>query len=272
MDKISWELGTSSSLYGNITKDDLKECKNWGIENIELCLFGEEMGSTFNEKADWAYDVVRNIEEVGLKLWSVHLPFGPEWDISTPYNDKRGVIIEDYKKYIGLVGNLKPVCAVIHGSSEPILEDKREERLQICGQSLDILSDAAADEGLTLAVECLPRTCLGNCSSEIKTLLRFNKKLKVCCDVNHILLENHEEFIQQIGSNIVTLHISDYDGIDERHWLPGKGVIDWNSVIDNLVKTGYSGPFMYELARDSKFTPEVMAKCWESLQHDYYSR
>lgn len=47
-------------------------------------------------------------------------------------------------------------------------------------------------------------------------------------DTNHLLKDLTEEFIKNLGLKVVTLHVSDYDRIDERHWIPGKGVNDWN--------------------------------------------
>lgn len=44
-----------------------------------------------------------------------------------------------------------------------------------------------------------------------------------------------------------TLHVSDYDGIDEKHWLPGQGIVNWPEVIQALIETGYDGPFMMEV-------------------------
>ena len=85
--------------------------------------------------------------------------------------------------------------------------------------------------------------------------------------MNHLLQETSEEFIVRVGSRITTLHISDYDGIDERHWLPGveKGVINWNNVVDSLVSIGYEGPFMFESAG----TFEEKINCWNEMKEDY---
>ena len=46
---------------------------------------------------------------------------------------------------------------------------------------------------------------------------------------------------------LITLHISDNDGIDERHWMPGQGVIVWQQWAQILVTMGYAFPFIYEL-------------------------
>ena len=39
-------------------------------------------------------------------------------------------------------------------------------------------------------------------------------------DQDYKLLENFEE-------RLVTTHLSDNDGLEDRHWLPGHGIIDW---------------------------------------------
>ena len=53
--------------------------------------------------------------------------------------------------------------------------------------------------------------------------------------------------IVKLGRRILTVHISDYDFIDERHWLPGEGKNDWNAILAALQAVGYAGPFMYEV-------------------------
>jgi sugar phosphate isomerase/epimerase len=44
----------------------------------------------------------------------------------------------------------------------------------------------------------------------------------VCFDTNHLLKESSEDFARAVGPHIVTLHVSDYDGKDERHWMAGE--------------------------------------------------
>ena len=67
----------------------------------------------------------------------------------------------------------------------------------------------------------------------------------VCFDTNHLLLESHADFIGALGDRIATVHLSDYDGRDERHWLPGKGVIDWPALCRSLRRAGYLGVYIF---------------------------
>ena len=75
---------------------------------------------------------------------------------------------------------------------------------------MSALAEKAASHGAVIAVENLPRTCLGKNSDEINELISANPKLKVCFDTNHLLKENISDFIKKTGKNIVTVHISDY--------------------------------------------------------------
>ena len=99
----------------------------------------------------------------------------------------------------------------------------------------------------TLCVENLPRTCLGRDSSDILALLSADARLRVCFDTNHLLEEDAIDFIRAVGNKILTIHVSDYDRLNERHWLAGEGCVDWPSLYSALLSTGYSGAWLYEV-------------------------
>ena len=92
------------------------------------------------------------------------------------------------------------------------------------------------------------------------------KNLKICLDTNHFLKEKTEDAIMALGEEIKTLHVSDGDYINERHWLPGKGKIDWNAVIGALQKVGYEGVFNYEV---DKQTAETIKENHKMLFDNY---
>ncbi len=96
-------------------------------------------------------------------------------------------------------------------------------------------------------MEDLPRTCLGRDSKDILNLLSADPNLRVCFDTNHLLSENPVDFIKAVGDKIITLHVSDYDNIYERHWLPGEGIIDWQALVEALKEVGYKAPWTYEI-------------------------
>ena len=68
-----------------------------------------------------------------------------------------------------------------------------------------------------------------------------------------------------LGSRIITTHISDHDYVDERHWLPGEGKIDWMRMLAAFETIGYEGVFNYELGNDAAEVKEN----YEKLFADY---
>lgn len=54
------------------------------------------------------------------------------------------------------------------------------------------------------------------------------------------------KFAEKFCEKICTVHISDYDGIDERHWIPGQGIIDFKTIHNILAENGFNAPLMFE--------------------------
>jgi len=269
-DVESWPIGTSAGRLGRLDKADLVELDEAGFECIEIGMGRIESADDLAVMQEQAKELNMFAEETGVKIWSIHIPYGRSIDISLVDPVERKEAVEELKQMISLCEYLHPEKLVVHPSyelSRDIQQDEREKRLEACKESFNILVKEAAKYDAKIAAECLPRTCIGNTSQEITEILDAVESLEVCCDVNHLLQETTEEFIMSVGPRITTLHISDYDGIDERHWLPGaeKGIINWNNVVDSLVSIGYKGPFMFESAG----TLQEKIQCWNKMRDDF---
>ena len=152
-----------------------------------------------------------------------------------------------HKELIQKAADIGIQTFVLHPSGEPIADEEREDRFGYSMENLDILAEFAHKCGAVIAVEDLPRSCLGNTAEDMLQLLSANDKLRCCFDSNHLLADSNRNFIEKIADKIVTLHISDYDFTDEKHWLPGEGLVDWQEVYSLLQKVGYNGVWMYEI-------------------------
>ena len=227
-----------------INENLFREYKNAGIEAMEISVPFEKLPSL---------DFTRLLllsERYGVKLWSFHLPFMPFdiIDISSSDEHIRQSSVKLCAKYIKKAAGIGINKFVIHPSGEPINDNERKERIKRSKESLNELTEIAYKENGIIAVENLPRTCLGKNSAEISELTGVNEKLRVCFDTNHLLEEDALTFIEKTGDRIATVHVSDYDFINERHWLPGEGKIDWQALLKALVNAGYNGPWLYEVA------------------------
>ena len=219
--------------------------------------------------------ISRWARDEGVDTWSYHLPFYPFEVLNPASSDKsvRDHTVEYFSALISRAAQNGFKYAVIHPSGEPVEAEERNTALEYSRETLFALAEVSRKNGIILAVEDLPRTCLGNCSREIRYLTDIHPELKVCFDVNHLLFESHGDFIKAVGDRIATVHISDYDFINERHWLPGEGKIDWIKLISDLDNAGYDGVFMYEVPKSAKniirlspLTPADYAKNHESLK------
>lgn len=194
------------------------------------------------------YEGTRRLaDKYGVELWSFHLQFYPEMNIADPSVEARERAIGRLFDQIGRASDAGIRRMVIHPCSGPIADSERSERMKISKESLCRLADRAESCGAVLAVEDLPRTNLGHNSAEMLELLSADERLRVCFDTNHLVNEAGHDFVRALGKKIITLHVSDYDFVDEKHWLPGEGKVDWDALVNALVEVGYDGVWMYEV-------------------------
>ena len=251
-----------SSCGKNFDRELFEGYSKSGITEIEISLRSYD---DFNYKE--AYTFSKNY---GVNIWSLHLPFVPFGLIEISSMDKtlRESSINRFSEIIPKAAEIGIDKFVIHPSGEPIPDIDREERMKNAKDSLSKIADVCEKNGAVLCVENLPRTCLGHSIEEMKELLADDGRLKMCFDTNHIKVQKPEDIILAMADRIVTLHVSDFDYIDERHWLPGEGKIDWKALLNALSQIGYKGAFMYELGyacpktivRDRNLTPDDFVK------------
>ena len=195
-------------------------------------------------------EFARHARDCGVAIRSFHLPFYTDETVDPAALDPgvRRRTAELHARYVGIAASMGARIAVVHACLEPVADADRAERLARSKESMAALADVGAAEGVTVCVENLPRSCLGNTSAELADIVACDPRLRVCFDVNHLLLESHADFLSRLGPLVATLHVSDYDFVNERHWLPGEGKIDWNALADGLDAIGYEDAFTYELS------------------------
>ena len=237
-DRKQWKSGLS---IGTLSENALRRAAVAGLDLVEV--------SGIDDPANWA-NVPAWEKATGVKVWSIHLPFSGR-DAVRPDDpdDMWESYLPIHKALIEGGGIAGIPYMVIHASGEHrelASPETREIRMQRSLAHLSALSDLCRANGSTLCVEVLPRTCIGNCSDEIQRIMDYNTDIRLCFDVNHLLKESHTEFVKKVGKYAVTTHISDYDFIDEKHWFPMQGEINWREVQTALELADYKGPFLYE--------------------------
>ena len=222
--------------------------KSAGIDAAEICK---------SDYRDVDFKRLRSdADAAGIELFSIHSHTHPSFDISSLDNESNLRALREYFWLTDKASEIGIDKIIIHPTNtpEPFDQNTRGEKIKHAMECLDKLAEHAYEKGVTLAVENLPRTCLANTIEEQLYILSANSKLRACLDVNHSLIDSTEDMIKRLGEKTVTVHISDRDNINERHWMPGEGVLDWKRIIDAFDCIGYRGVWMYEIGFASSKT------------------
>jgi len=239
-------IGKSIGRWTGFSLESMKENKAGGLDYIEVTM-NNVIGKDTAGVRDRAAALKADIDASGLKVWSVHMPYSRKLDISVLDDSKRAENVQYMKDMMRVAGVFQPQYLVLHPSSEPITPVEREQRLANSHASIGELAPVAKEIGAVLCVENLPRTCLGQNGEEMMKLIEGYDEVGLCFDTNHLLYQSHEDYLKAVAKGkIRTVHLSDYDFADERHLIPGKGLIDNKALWAGIKENGYDGIMMFE--------------------------
>ena len=254
-----YPIGVSSCGNKPLTGESFRQMAEAGLGAMEL-------SAQDYDHYDFK-QIQKNAAGNGIRLWSLHLPFAP-FAVLNPAALEKEVREHTVDVFSGVIARASDAGIdkfVVHASGEPNAPETRESRIGYAMETLDRLAEFATAHGATVCVENLPRTCLGNRAAELQRLLSANDKLRVCFDLNHSLGEDNSAYLKLLGDRIVTLHVSDYDLVDERHWLPGEGKVNWPEMVRLLQEANYQGVWMYEVGFEPPKTIDRRVMTWQDF-------
>ncbi len=272
-----WALGCSSvittDIYG-ISDYAFKMFSLAGIKNMEISLlYNYFFEFDFVKNKDVVFDLAKKYD---INIWSLHIPFSQDYHPALLDEEKNAFFMSNCLKQIEAAISIGIKTIVIHPSAGHNEDSMREKIIQRSIENLTILSNYCHEKGAVLAVEDLPGSCLGNCSDEMIRFIKEVPYLEICYDTNHISKQKNEVFLDELIKNnlkgkIRTIHVSDYDFINEKHWLPFEGVNNWEDILSKLEMLDYNGIFMYEVSkgreRNHFFTPEQVVDNFNKLMN-----
>ena len=204
------------------------------VRKFEFCADGSMPPEAYAAAVD---NILRTASTIGIEAASIHIPFG-----ATPWvpsrESERAEALEAIRGLMRAWAPLRPPRYTLHGCTEADIDVPHSEQMRALRVFLsEILPDVEA-AGTSFNIEYLPRTCLGNTPEELEEIVDgFPPELiGICLDVNHASprTEQMPAMIRQLGSRINSFHISDTDGVDECHWFPGLGIIDWPACMNEI--------------------------------------
>ena len=190
------------------------------------------------------------IEAGSVRFPSLHLPF--HWTNERPAQPEefeRHICVERLKFMIELFLPLGMQNLTMHPGS-PLDGESREEGIRCVRKTIEEVYPTAAKHNLSLNIELCPRGSLSHVPEEMEALLDgMPDCVGICFDVNHADLRYAEvpEWIARLGKRIRSFHISDSDGIDECHWFPGVGALDWPAIMREINRLDHACPLIWEI-------------------------
>jgi sugar phosphate isomerase/epimerase len=89
-------------------------------------------------------------------------------------------------------------------------------------------------------------------------------------DTGHAHIEKSiETLIERWGRRWRYTHVDDNDGLEDRHWRPGQGSIDWKALAGLMERAKYTGPLMMEYSFNDM--PEAMPFLIDTFKTANYS-
>ena len=266
------ELGTNVHLFqkDGLNKDffrDIKEIKNEGFQSVEVSLGKVGTYEMHMKKCmENVEDGMKAVLDEGLRINSVHLPFQRFIYISSYDEGVRTWAVDEFRQLIEVCDKYNPKHYVFHskmGREEDGLWELRKPALvRSFREMTDMTKNNICMENM---VGSFPHTI-----AEMLEVLQQVEKGKCCIDMNHFLLDKTADAILALGKWVNAIHVSDYDGVYEKHWMPKEGINNWIKIIGNLEKIGYNGAFTYEVDRVKYgYTYADIRANYESLFEEY---
>lgn len=247
----------------NVTLERMREAKAAGIACIEVSLsqFIDKEKLTFLKTDEEIEAICRTANkaaiESGIEIWSVHMPFGKEIDLSLVNDDKRLAVIALHQKVLRFCELLSPKIILFHPSYFLGLNERELRKTQLI-KSAVTLNQSVKKIGATMVMENMTgfelvmadgkreRPLMRTVEETIALFNRLPKDIYSAVDLNHIVAP--EKLVLAMGKRLKTIHVADGDGKAEKHFFPcdAKGDNDWKAIMIALKKVKYKGPFMYE--------------------------
>ncbi|MEG1585372.1 MAG: sugar phosphate isomerase/epimerase family protein [Bacteroidales bacterium] len=273
-----YPVGYSTGI-NKVTVDNMQYAKKAGIDYIEIGGLENICNDTLlsdGQIKKRLTDIKKILDDTGIQVWSIHMPFSKEIDLSNGDEKLRRKIVDKHKRIVSFSEILNPKYILFHPSFYLGLNE-RPYRINQMVKSVNELLPAVEETGAEMVIENMlgyellrdenrERPLCRTVDEMVLIMNKLPRKVGVAVDTNHI--KYPEKLISAFGKRIKTLHICDGDGKKECHYMPcsGEGENDWNKILYSLEKAGYKGVFMFE----SKYKDVAeLPACYEDLRNNY---
>lgn len=256
-----WPYGISTGcFYQTKIRDILPTVKDGGFTTIEVCSFPAHLDYHDLQEVS---QTAAMMKDLGIQANSFHAPFANHIDISSLDNHQRQHSVSELKIACDAARAMDSRYIVLHPGPEREGKPPPEEWFHRMNQAASSLNEVAVhcrEIGLILLLEnMLPHLLFGH-TSDMLYLLGAIRETNVgtCLDTGHAYLSKDlRTVVHKLSGHLRMLHVNDNRGGWDDHLPPGKGHIDWESLIRQLRHWKFHGTLILELS-DKIGPPELI--------------
>ncbi len=255
MDDTSYSQGGFPDRDAEAALDTIAEV---GFPQVEVSARGLNDGEPLS--ADELAGFLSRLEKRGLRARTVHAP-SSRITLGAPEEAWRKEAVGVLADYIQFVGDMGATDMVIHPIPNPIFVENAfaHDIPSLVGEatsrSLDDLVPVAQEAGIRINLENLPYHCdyPYRRMRELSPLVDQYpaEHLGLIIDTGHVgvLGDDIVEEIHAAGPRLRGTHIHDVTGHEDGtdHKGPGRGVLDWDAMLQAFRDVDYPGPYTFEV-------------------------
>lgn len=258
MTERGMRFGLSTHLFHGhrLERDHLAQMAAHGFDLVEI--FATRTHVDYHDPLS-VETLRRWLDDLRMTAWSVHAPIcdgftNGVWGRAYS-NASRQALLRDeaVRETVAAISATREIGArviVLHlgiPQGQPIPADDNDAAS--VRRALEPIAAACDAAGVQLAIEVIPNDLAT--ADAVVDWLRSDLDLQragACLDVGHAhLTGGAPEAAEALSGHVITTHIHDNAGASDDHLLPFDGTIDWPATLFGLIKTGYTGPLMFEL-------------------------
>jgi len=195
-------------------------------------------------------------EHAGLDFVDAHAPFAYDLDLCVPIPEVRPYMLAHLKYILQIVGDFGIGTCCVHTINKAYPEYTLEQQRDAICASLDEILPLAEKLDVTICIENLTRPGT-SVEDEIYYIEKYDSPyLGACFDSGHAnIMEKgmtdpecfvydrwperspkwEKDVLDRMLPYIVNCHLHDNNGFADEHLLPGKGTVDWGTLVPKLL-------------------------------------
>ena len=251
-------FGISTHLYHDqrLSRAHLAQIAGYGFEAVEL--FATRSHFDYHDAAAVA-QLETWLKETGLRLHSVHAPIfegygagrtGATFSIASNDSSRRQAAVREAELAMNVLRRIPAGFVVVHLGAPAKHAGPGDNQRAAASRSVEEICRFVEPLGARVAMEVIPNT-LSTASALVEMIDRDfeGSTVGICLDFGHAHLAGDlADEIELAAEHLITTHVHDNRGREDDHLVPYQGTINWPGALVNMLKIGYEGTYMLELA------------------------